>query len=88
MQMKQNLLQIQRNHQKVQYQIHWRLEQDAVYWIHLTTAEDAGLEFWQTDSDANITCQLVPRDCVVKVVSEVEKDHCSRDSSHFENDQK
>ena len=47
MQMKQNLLQIQREPQKVQYQIHWRLEQDAVYWIHLCTAQDAGLEFWQ-----------------------------------------
>ena len=30
---------------KVQYQIHWRPEQDAVYWIHLSTVEDAGLEF-------------------------------------------
>ena len=55
---------------KVQYQIHWRPEQDAVYWIHLSTAQDAGLEVWQTGSDAIITNQSVPKECVVKVVSE------------------
>ena len=51
-------------------QIHWRLEQDAVYWIHLSSAQDAGLEFWQTRSNAIITYQSVPQECVVKVVSE------------------
>ena len=55
---------------KVKYQIHWRPEQDAVYWIHLSTAQDAGLEFWQTGSNAIITYQSVPKECVVKVVSE------------------
>ena len=30
---------------KVQYQIHWRPEQDAEYWIHLSTAQDAGPKF-------------------------------------------
>ena len=55
---------------KVQYQIHWRPEQDAVYWIHLSTAQDAGLEFWQTGSNAIITYQSVPKECVVKVVCE------------------
>ena len=54
----------------VQYQIHWRLEQDAVYWIHLSTAQDAGLEFWQTGSNAINSYQIVPKECVVKVVSE------------------
>ena len=54
----------------VQYQIHWRPEQDAVYWIHLSTAQDAGLEFWQTSSNAIITYQSVPKECVVKNVSE------------------
>ena len=49
---------------KGKYQIHWRPEQDAVYWIHLTTAEDAGLGFWQTGSDAIITYQFVPKECV------------------------
>ena len=55
---------------KVKYQIHWRPEQDAVCWIHLSTAQDAGLEFWQTGSNAMITYQSVPKECVVKVVSE------------------
>ena len=54
---------------KVHYQIHWP-ELDAVYWIHLSTAQDAGLEFWQTGSDAIITYQSVPKECVIKVVSE------------------
>ena len=30
---------------KVQYQIHWRPEQDAVNWIQLSAAQDAGLDF-------------------------------------------
>ena len=55
---------------KVKYQIHWIPEQDAVYWIHLFTAQDAGLEFWQTGSNAIITYQSVPRESVVKVFSE------------------
>ena len=58
------------NPRKVQYQIHWRPEQDAVYWTHVSTAQDAGLEFWQTGSNAIITYQSVPKECVVKVVSE------------------
>ena len=55
---------------KVQYQIHWRPEQDAVYQIHLSTAQDAGPEFWQTGSNAMITNQSVPKESVVKVASE------------------
>ena len=47
---------------KVQYQIHWRPEQDAVYWIPLSTAQDAGLEFWQASSKATITYQSVPNE--------------------------
>ena len=36
---------------KVHNQIHWRPEQDAVYWVHLRSAQDAGLEFWRTGSN-------------------------------------
>ena len=53
----------------VKSQIHWRPDLDAVYWIHLSTAQDAGLEFWQTGSNATITYQSVPKECVVTVVS-------------------
>ena len=35
----------------------------------LSTAQDAGLEFWQTSSNAIITYQSVPKESVVKVVS-------------------
>ena len=41
-----------------------------MYQIHLSTAQDAGLEFWQTSSNAIISYQSVPKECVVKVVSE------------------
>ena len=41
-----------------------------MHWIHLSKAQDAGLEFWQTGSNAIITYQSVPKECVVKVVSE------------------
>ena len=34
---------------QVHYQIHWRPEQDAVYWIHLSIAHYAGLEFGNHD---------------------------------------
>ena len=70
MQTKQNKSQMSRNPRKVYYQIQWRHEQDAVDWIHLSTAQDAGREFWQTGSNAIITCQSVPKESVVKVVSE------------------
>ena len=35
---------------KVIDQIHWRPEQDAVYWSHLSTVQDAGLENRSQDS--------------------------------------
>ena len=41
-----------------------------MYWIHLSTAQDAGPEFWQTGSHGIITYQSVLKECVVKVVSE------------------
>ena len=56
---------------KVQYQIHWP-EEDAVCWIHLSTAQDAGLEFGQTSSNAIITYQSVPKVSVVKLSAKVE----------------
>ena len=73
---------------KVQYQIHWRPGQDAVYLIHLSTAQDAGLEFWQTGSNAIITYQSVPQNASSRLSAKVGKENCSRDSKHLENDQK
>ena len=73
---------------KVKYQTHWRPEQDAVYWIHLSTAQDGGLEFWQTGSDAIIAYQSVPKNAPPKWSAKVGRETCSRDSSHLENDPK
>ena len=55
---------------EVKYQIQWRPEQDAVCWIHLSTDQDAGPEFWQTVSKVILTNQSMPKECVVKVVIE------------------
>ena len=55
---------------KVHYQTHWKPEQDAVYWINLSRAQDCGLKFWQTQSHAIIVFQSVPSECVEKVVTE------------------
>ena len=41
-----------------------------MYWVHLHSAQNAGLKFWQTGSDAIITYPSVAKECVVKVVSE------------------
>ena len=70
MQMKQNQLQMSRNQGKYIIKFIRDPEKDAVYWIHLSTGQDAGLEFWQTGANAIITYQSVPKESVVKVVSE------------------
>ena len=67
---------------KVHYQIHWRPEHDAVYWVHLRSAQIADLEFWQTGCDAIITYQSVPKECVVKVVSGKWKARHVRQTTH------
>ena len=41
-----------------------------MHWIHLSTTQDVGLEFWQTSSNAIITYQSVTKESVVNVVSE------------------
>ena len=55
---------------KVHDQVHWRPEQDVVYWVNLSRAQDYGLSVWQTQSHAIVTCQIVPKDGVERVVSE------------------
>ena len=47
----------------------WTPHQDAVYWIHLTRAQEKGLQFWQTRSHAIVVLDSVPADCIEKVVS-------------------
>ena len=57
-------------HQKVHYQIYWKHNQDAVYWIKLSIAQDQGLQFWQTKSFVIITYATVPGDCIDRVISQ------------------
>ena len=67
---------------QVQYQIHWRPEQDAWHWIHLSKAQDAGLEFWQTGSNTIITYQSVPKECVVEGCQRKWKERNARKTAH------
>ena len=73
---------------RVHFQIHLRPDQDVVYWAHLRSAQNAGLAFWQTGSNAIIRYQSVPKECVVKAVSETGNENCSPDYSGLEKDQR
>ena len=55
---------------KVHYKTYWKHNQVAVYWIKLSRAQDQGLQFWQTKSFANITYDIVPGDCIHRVISQ------------------
>ena len=46
----------------------WNVHQNAVCWINLQSAQDRGLAFWQTHSNASILDNSVPADCLQKVV--------------------
>ena len=40
----------------------WKYDQNAVYWVRMSKAQDQGLEFWQTKSFAITTCATILRD--------------------------
>ena len=46
----------------------WKNTQDAAYWINFVRAQDKGLRFWQTRSQAEIVHNSVPTDCIDKVI--------------------
>ena len=50
--------------------VHYKRTQDAVYWIHLARAQDHGLRFWQTRSNAIFVHNPVPADCIYEVTSQ------------------
>ena len=54
---------------KFHYCSKWRHDQDAVYWVKLKEAQDWGLQFGQTKSNAVIVCNPVPRECISKVLA-------------------
>ena len=56
--------------QKVHYHNLWKRNQDAVYWIKLSRAQDQGLQFWQTKSYAIIVHGPVPAVCIYKDISQ------------------
>ena len=56
--------------QIVHYPTYWKYNQDAVFWIKSSRAQDQGLQFWQTKSFAIITFATVPGDCIDRVTSQ------------------
>ena len=48
----------------------WKDNQNAVYWVRLSTAQDQGLEFWQTKSFAIMTYAAIPGECIGRVTSQ------------------
>ena len=44
--------------------------QDAVYWVKLSRAQDHGLRFWETKSNAKILDNPVLIDCIYTVTSQ------------------
>ena len=56
--------------QKVPYGTHWKHDQNAVFWVRLSKAQDQGLEFWQTKSFAIMTYATTPGNCIDRVTSQ------------------
>ena len=55
---------------KVHYHSTWKNTQDAACWINFVRAQDKGIRFWQTRSQAEIVHNSVPTDCIDKVISQ------------------
>ena len=55
---------------KGHYRSKWETTRDAVSCVKLARAQDQGLQFWQTRSNAVIVYNSVPSDCIYKVVSQ------------------
>ena len=56
--------------QKASYVTKWKYEQNAVYWIRLSKAQDQGLKFWQTKSFTIMTYATIPGDCIDRLTSQ------------------
>ena len=73
-----------RKPRKEHYRSKWKHSQDAVYWVNLARAQDKGLQFWQTRSNAIIVYSSVPSDCIYKVLSQKGNELYSRDSRRLD----
>ena len=51
------------------YRTKWKVHQDAVHRVDLKSAQDQGMVLWETISEAIILNDVVPADCLVKVVT-------------------
>ena len=63
---------------KFDYCSKWRYDQDVVFCITLKEAQDLGLEFWQTKSNAVIVYQTLPKQCIFRVVHTAGR-QCTKD---------
>ena len=54
--------------QQMHYHSQRKRNPDAVYWIKLSSAQDQGLQFWQTKSHAIIVHSPVPAECICRVI--------------------
>ena len=50
------------------YKQKWKKHQDTVYWVDFQLAQQKGLKFYQTRSNAIILCDTLPAYCISKVV--------------------
>ena len=62
---------------KVNYQIHWRSEQNAEYWIHWSATQE---RIWADSLYAIIMYQSILKECVVKVVNKSGDENSSQDT--------
>ena len=59
-----------RDQEKVHCHSYWRNDQNAVYWVELSRAQDLRLQFGETKSNAIIVHQPVPYPCIDRVVGD------------------
>ena len=50
------------------YQQKWKVHQDTVYWVDIQLAQQKGLKFYQTRSNAIILYETLPAYCISKAV--------------------
>ena len=56
--------------QKVPFETRGKRNQDAVYWVRLSKAQDQGLRFWQTKSFAIMAYVTIQGDCIDRVTAQ------------------
>ena len=65
---KKNQVKITQNLERSLYDSSWRRNQNAKYWVNLSRAQDHGLQFWQTKSNAIEVHDSVPDNSIERVV--------------------